>query len=188
MNSTPLYSSTPVNEVEPQQLRPEIAPTSSPAVLDEGKDSSLLEKKSDIRRPTFSNASSVSVDQHYGLHIMLPSSASNATVPASITSLRHCVVDMSIPTTDGKPFASLTVKGVKESLIICGQVDGPAHITGVEHSAIVVSCRQFRMHNCIDVDVYLSCTSNPIIEGCSRIRFSKIPKNYVSYIFIILKL
>lgn len=181
MNPTPVYSSTPVNEVEQHQLRPEIAPTSSPAVLDEGKDSSLLEKKSDIRRPTFSNASSVSVDQHYGLHIMLPSSASSTTVPASITSLRHCVVDMSIPTADGNPFASLTVKGVKESLIICGQVDGPAHITNVEHSVLVVSCRQFRMHNCLDVDVYLSCTSNPIIEDCSRIRFSKIPKAYVSH-------
>lgn len=179
MNPTPLYSSTPVHELEQPQLRPEIAPTSSPAVFDEGKDSSILERKSDnIRRPTFSNASSVSVDQHYGLHIMLPSSASNSTVPASITSLRHCVVDMSIPTTDGKPFASLTVKGVKESLIVCGQVEGPAHVTGVEHSVIVVSCRQFRMHNCADVDVYLSCTSNPIIEDCSRIRFSRIPKTY----------
>lgn len=111
---------------------------------------------------------------------MLPASASSATVPASITSLRHCVVDMSIPTTDGKPFASLTIKGVNESLIICGQVDGPAHITGVEHSVVVVSCRQFRMHNCADVDVYLSCTSNPIIEDCTRIRFGRIPKTYVS--------
>ncbi|KAH8693962.1 putative tubulin-specific chaperone c [Talaromyces proteolyticus] len=178
MNPTPIYSSTPVNEVEQLQLRPEIAPTSSPAILDEGKVSSLLEKKSDIRRPTFSNASSVSVDQHYGLHIMLPESASKATVPASITSLRHCVVDMSIPTHDGKPYASLVVKDVKESLLISGQVDGPAHITGVEHSVLVVSCRQFRMHNCVDVDVYLSCTSNPIIEDCSRIRFCRIPKNY----------
>lgn len=180
-NPTPLYASTPVNEIETLQLRPELAPTSSPAILDEGKDSAALEKKSnDIRRPSFSNQSSVSVDQHYGLHIMLPASASSAMVPASITSLRHCVVDMSIPTTDGKPFASLTIKGVKESLVICGQVDGPAHITGVEHSVIVVSCRQFRMHNCADVDVYLSCTSNPIIEDCSRIRFSRIPKTYVS--------
>lgn len=180
MNPTPIYSSTPVNEVEQLQLRPEIAPTSSPAILDEGKVSSLLEKKSDIRRPTFSNASSVSVDQHYGLHIMLPSSASKTTVPASITSLRHCVVDMSIPTQDGKPFASLTVKGVKESLLICGQVEGPAHLTGIEHSVLVVSCRQFRMHNCVDVDVYLSCSSNPIIEDCTGVRFTRVPKNYVS--------
>lgn len=181
INPTPNYASTPVNEVEQQQLRPEIAPTSSPAILEEGKDSSLLEQKSNsVHRPTFSNEASVSVNSHYGLHIMLPATASSSSVPASITSLRHCVVDMSIPTTNGKPYASLTVKGVKESLLICGQVQGPAHITGVEHSVVVVSCRQFRMHNCVDVDVYLSCSSNPIIEDCSNIRFGRIPKAYVS--------
>jgi len=90
---------------------------------------------------------------------------------------------MSVPTAEGKPYASLTIKGIKESLLICGQVNGPAHITGVEHSVIVVSCHQFRMHNCADVDVYLSCSSNPIIEDCTNIRFGRIPKAYVSAIF-----
>lgn len=88
---------------------------------------------------------------------------------------------MSIPTADGKPYASLTVKNIEESLLICGQVNGPAHITGMDHSVIVVSCRQFRMHNCKDVDVYLSCSSNPIIEDCSNIRFTRIPKAYVRH-------
>jgi hypothetical protein len=74
----------------------------------------------------------------------------------------------------------LTIKNVDESLLICGQVGGPAHITGVEHSIIVVSCQQFRMHNCKNVDVYLSCSSNPIIEDCSNVRFGRIPKAYVS--------
>ena len=124
--------------------------------------------------------SSVSVDDHQGLHIMLPASGSTSTVPVSITSLDRCIVDMSIPTANGKPYASLTAKGVQESLLICGQVNGPAHITGVERSVIVVSCRQFRMHNCSNVDVYLSCSSNPIIEDCSNIRFGRIPKAYVS--------
>lgn len=180
INPTPIYVSTPVNEVDQHQLRPEIAPTSSPAILGEGRDSSLLGKKSDaIQRPSFSDASSVSVNQHYGLHIMLPASSSSS-VPASMISLRHCVVDMSVPSANGKSYASLTINGVKESLLICGQVDGPVHITGVEHSVIVVSCRQFRMHNCIDVDVYLSCSSNPIIEDCSGIRFGRIPRVYVS--------
>lgn len=87
---------------------------------------------------------------------------------------------MSIPTSNGKPYATLTVKGVKESLLVCGQVNGPAHITGVENSVIVVSSQQFRMHNCVDVDVYLSCSSSPIIEDCSNIRFGRIPKAYVS--------
>ncbi|OJJ33914.1 hypothetical protein ASPWEDRAFT_41802, partial [Aspergillus wentii DTO 134E9] len=178
-NQTPNYPSTPLNEPDRIQLsRPEIAPTSMPAIAIDDTDSEVEKKQ---KTPGFSAAavSSVSVNNHHGLHIMLPASGSTSTVPASITSLRHCVVDMSIPTTDGKPYASLTVKGVKESLLVCGQVAGPAHITGVEHSVLVVSCRQFRMHNCSDVDVYLSSSSNPIIEDCTNIRFGRIPRAYV---------
>ncbi|KAG2413754.1 hypothetical protein HFD88_002943 [Aspergillus terreus] len=174
---TPNYPSTPLNEPDRQlQPRAEIAPTSIPE-MEFGNSS---EKPSgEISNPfAATSVSSVSVNNHYGLHIMLPASGSTATVPASITSLRHCVVDMSIPTADGKPYASLAVKGVKESLLVCGQIDGPAHITGVEHSIIVVTCRQFRMHNCADVDVYLSSSSNPIIEDCTNIRFGRIPRVY----------
>lgn len=177
-NNTP-NPSTPLNEPDKQQQeRPEIAPTSFPATALGVEPKSVAARKS-ASPFAASGVSSVSVDDHYGLHIMLPASGSSSTVPASITYLRHCVVDMSIPTADGKPYASLTVKDVKESLLICGQVNGPAHVTSVEHSVMVVSCRQFRMHKCQDVDVYLSCSSNPIIEDCSNIRFGRIPKAYV---------
>ncbi|KAJ5864779.1 uncharacterized protein N7529_006695 [Penicillium soppii] len=173
-NHTPNYPSTPLNEPDKQQQeRPELTPTSCPGV-----------STADFATHPHSNKfaatgiSSVSVDDHYALHIMLPASGSTSTVPASITSLDHCIVDMSIPTANGKPYASLTAKGIKESLLVCGQVNGPAHVTDVEQSVMVVSCRQFRMHNCKDVDVYLSCSSNPIIEDCSNVRFGRIPKAY----------
>ncbi|PKY08070.1 hypothetical protein P168DRAFT_286228 [Aspergillus campestris IBT 28561] len=177
--ATPNYPSTPLNEPDQlQQRKPEITPTSAP----------MLSVESAYDRPKHggptsagfaaSSIASVTVHDHHRLHIMLPASGSTDTVPASITSLRHCVVDMSIPTANGKPYASLTVKGVKDSLLVCGQVDGPAHITGVEKSVIVVTCRQFRMHKCSDVDVYLSSSSNPIIEDCTNVRFARIPRVY----------
>ncbi|KAA8645991.1 hypothetical protein EYZ11_004019 [Aspergillus tanneri] len=175
---TPNYPSTPLNEPD-QVLRPraEFAPTSIPTIsVDNDEKPSREEDKSSAFATT--SVSSVSVNNHFGLHIMLPASGSTASVPASITSLRRCVVDMSIPTANGKPYASLTVKGIKESLLICGQINGPAHITGTEHSIIVVTCHQFRMHNCSDVDVYLSSSSNPVIEGCTNVRFGRIPKAY----------
>lgn len=183
-NHTPNYPSTPLNEPDSQQQeRPELAPTSFPGVS-----TGDFSTKSHTDKPTGAFAatgiSSVSVDDHHNLHIMLPASGSTSTVPVSITSLDRCIVDMSIPTANGKPYASLTAKGVKESLLICGRVNGPAHITGIERSVIVVSCRQFRMHNCSDVDVYLSCSSNPIIEDCSNIRFGRIPKAYVSVLLL----
>ncbi|KAL4897744.1 tubulin binding cofactor C-domain-containing protein [Aspergillus ambiguus] len=175
---TPNFPSTPLNEPDRLlQPRAEIAPTSIPEMAFgvTGEKSKAEPKTSPFAA---NSVSSVSVNNHYGLHIMLPASGSTATVPASITSLRHCVVDMSIPTADGKPYASLAVKGVKESLLVCGQINGPAHVTGVENSIIVVTCRQFRMHNCADVDVYLSSSSNPIIEDCTNIRFGRIPRVY----------
>lgn len=183
-NHTPNYPSTPLNEPDSQQQeRPELAPTSFPGIS-----TGDFATKSHTDKPAGAFAatgvSSVSVDDHHKLHIMLPTSGSTPTVPVSITSLDRCIVDMSIPTANGKPYASLTAKGVKESLLICGRVNGPAHITGIERSVIVVSCRQFRMHNCSDVDVYLSCSSNPIIEDCSNIRFGRIPKAYVSVLLL----
>ncbi|PYH39130.1 putative tubulin-specific chaperone c [Aspergillus neoniger CBS 115656] len=175
---TPMYPSTPLNEPDNRLhlQRPELAPTSIPAfTVDEDED----KPKSDVGDGFAATAvSSVSVNNHHNLHIMLPSSGSTATVPASITHLRHCVVDMSIPTANGKPYTSLTIKSVKESLLVCGQINGPAHITGVENSILVVDCRQFRMHNCSNVDVYLSCSSNPIIEDCSNVRFGRKPRVY----------
>lgn len=177
---TPNYPSTPPADPMRPQQRPELAPTSVPSIAfgDADQKAEPAEKGGAFAA---TSVSSVSVDNHYGLHIMLPSSGSTSTVPANITSLRHCVVDMSIPTSNGKPYASLTVKGVRESLLVCGQVDGPAHITAMENSVIVVSSRQFRMHSCADVDVYLSCSSNPIIEDCTNIRFSRIPRAYVRH-------
>ncbi|ODM16988.1 hypothetical protein SI65_07387 [Aspergillus cristatus] len=177
-NNTPLYPSTPLNEPDKilQQHRPEVVPTSVPSISVGDTEEKPQEKE---QKAFAANVlSSVTVNNHHDLHIMLPASGSASAVPASITSLRHCVVDMSIPTANGKPYASLTVKGVEESLLVCGQIDGPAHITGVKHSVIVVSCRQFRMHDCRDVDVYLSSTSNPIIEGCSNVRFGRTPRAY----------
>jgi tubulin-specific chaperone C len=35
------------------------------------------------------------------------------------------------------------------------------------------------MHDCRDVDVYLYCTSRPIIEDCEGIRFTELPVTYM---------
>jgi tubulin-specific chaperone C len=122
----------------------------------------------------------VSISEHTGLHIILPSSASHATSSGSLTNLRKCIVDMSVPTTHGAPFAGLMLKNIKSSLIIVGQVAGAAHITAVEDSVVAVSSRQVRMHECKNVDIYLMCSSRPIIEDCSNVRFAPIPECYVS--------
>lgn len=135
-----------------------------------------------VRKPSFSQAANVNITGHDGLHIILPSSASHATSSGSITKLNRCIVDMSVPTTNGAPFAGLALKNIKNSLIVAGHVAGAAHITSVEDSIVVVASRQVRMHDCKNVDIYLHCASHPIIEDCSNIRFAPMPICYVSFI------
>lgn len=133
-----------------------------------------------IRKPSFSQAANVNITGHNGLHIILPSSASRATASGFLTRMTRCIVDMSVPTANGAPFAGLALKNIKESLIIAGRVAGAAHITAVEDSILAVASRQVRMHDCKNVDVYLHCASRPIIEDCENVRFSPIPECYVS--------
>lgn len=113
-------------------------------------------------------------------HIVLPTSAPVRNASAAISNIQHCVVDMSSIPEIGRSFANFVIKYACESLLICGKVDGAAHLTGITDSVIVVTCQQFRMHDCANVDVYLSCASKPIIEDCVAIRFSPLPESYVS--------
>lgn len=145
----------------------------------DGEHNSLKPDTAVIHKPSFSNSNSVTISGHNSVHIILPSSASHATSPGSLTSLKRCVVDLSVPTVSGQPLAGLTLKNIKESLLICGQVNGPAHVTGVENSVIVVACKQFRMHESRNCDVYLQCASRPIIENCHGVTFAPLPKAYV---------
>ncbi|KAK8075905.1 tubulin binding cofactor C [Apiospora phragmitis] len=134
-----------------------------------------------IRKPSFSTARTISIYDHTGLHIILPSSASRATASGSLADLDSCVVDMTVPTsslTSGVPFAGLVITKIHRSLLVCGTVTGPVHITGVKNSIIVVAARQVRIHECENVDLYLHCGSHPIIEDCSGMRFAPIPSTY----------
>ncbi|KAI0409247.1 tubulin-specific chaperone C [Xylaria palmicola] len=136
------------------------------------------EKVGGVRKPSFSTAKNIAISDHTGLHIILPSTASRATSSGSLTNLERCIVDMTIPTSTGAPFAGLALKNIRHSLIIAGHVAGAAHITGIEDSIVIVAARQVRMHNCKNVHVYLHCTSHPIIEDCSHVAFAPLPTHY----------
>ena len=131
-----------------------------------------------IRKPSFTSSSAVSLSSLSGVHVVLPSSASHATSSGTLTSIKHSIVDMSIPTNTGQPFAGLILKNIRESLILCGTVHGAAHITKMEQSVLVLTTRQFRMHECKNCVVYLHSSSRPIIEDCTGIRFAPLPRLY----------
>ncbi|KAK4540900.1 hypothetical protein LTR36_008842 [Oleoguttula mirabilis] len=133
-----------------------------------------------VRQFSFSQSTAVKINDHDGLHIILPPSAGHATSSGTLSNLRRCVVDMNSPTSSGHPFATLTLKNIKTSLIICGHVSGAVHLTNVSNSVIVVASRQFRMHESHNCDVYLLTTSRPIIEDCSAIHFAPLPDQYLT--------
>jgi hypothetical protein len=188
--NTPSYINTPANEVaqDAQQTTEEEggdedeegAPKAD-VNTETKRQPPPADPARNIDRPSLSTtATSTAISNQSNTHIILPSSAPNARTPCSLSKLSNCVVDLSVPTTANSPFASITITSVTSSLLLCGSVSGPAHITGVKKSVLVIKCRQFRMHDCEDVDVYLHCTSRPIIENCKGIRFAELPKFHVS--------
>ncbi|EFX00830.1 tubulin-specific chaperone [Grosmannia clavigera kw1407] len=166
------------------------AASTQPAVLPSGKNynaelSGSGGEVSSVRKPSFSSAREVALSGHAGLHIILPLSASRATASGSLTHLRGCVVDMSVPTSStgssgGAAFLSLVLKDMDRCLIVSGHVSGPVHVTGLRDCVVVVAARQVRIHECRNVDLYLHCGSRPIIEDCSGMRFAPLPHAYAS--------
>ncbi|PHH62876.1 hypothetical protein CDD81_6594 [Ophiocordyceps australis] len=128
-----------------------------------------------VRRPSFSAAKIISISEQKDLHIILPPLTAQATASGSLTGLRSCIVDMSQATANTKSFAGLALKDISKSLLVTGRVNGPVHITGVCNSILVVVARQVRIHECRGVDIYLHCSSHPIIEDCTEMRFAPLP-------------
>ncbi|EXJ88883.1 hypothetical protein A1O3_01947 [Capronia epimyces CBS 606.96] len=183
-SNTPASTNTPANEPV------DTAEDGEPAALEEMA-ASLAAKKSTIDRakavggeaahekdsPSLSTtATSISITDQSNTHIILPSSALHSQAPCTLQKITGSIVDLSVPTTETAPFASLTINVVSSSLLLCGSVSGPAHITKARNSVLVIKCRQLRMHECENVDVYLYCSSRPIIEDCKNIRFTELPK------------
>ncbi|KAF2198170.1 TBCC-domain-containing protein [Delitschia confertaspora ATCC 74209] len=127
----------------------------------------------------YANSTTITISQKSNTYITLFPSSTPTSSSGTISNLFHCVVDVT-PSSSTAPFATLILKSVKDSLIITGPVSGPIHITGLEKCVLVLVCRQFRMHDCKNVDVYLHCASRPIIEDCEGIRFAPLPETYVT--------
>lgn len=110
-------------------------------------------------------------------HIILAlpeTTASSSFSSLLLSDLKRCVTTFPLNTT---LFSSAAVKNVKSSfLYLGGSINGPLHLTGLTNVVLVVACRQLRMHEATNVDVYILCPSRPIIEDCKNIRFAPLGK------------
>jgi len=139
----------------------------------------IRDQKITIHRPSFLNASQLALFDHSNSHIQLPPLSAPPGSSSTFRDLKSCVIDISAASPSSAPLAGLTVRDVSKSVIICGVISGPIHITGVTDSILVVACRQYRMHECRNVDVYLHCGSNPIVEDVEGVSFTPLPESYM---------
>ena len=145
----------------------------------EDHDQEISDVSTGTRKLSISSTRDIAITDRENVHLVIPTSASHTTPAGALKNLKRCVVDMSASTTVGAPFASVAMKNIEKSLVIAGHVNGPVHITGVKDSILVVVARQVRIHDCANVDMYLHCTSHPIIEDCSGMRFAPASKTHV---------
>jgi len=72
----------------------------------------------------------------------------------------------------GSPLATAHVRSINRSILILDRINGALHLSGLTKCTVVAATRQFRLHDSRDVDVYLRCASEPVIEDCEDVRFA----------------
>jgi tubulin-specific chaperone C len=204
LSVTPGYLQTPPNERSTANRPvPDSAPPPSSSLTHSTTTAELPNNDKENDDPTSSShptsrpalsqtATSISINSTSKAHIILPStSARSPNTPCTISRLTSCVLDLSSATPSASknsstgspsPLANLTITHVSDSLLSCGTVNGPAHVTDLKNSVLVITCRQLRMHECHDVVVYLHCTSRPIIEDCSGVKFTTLPQTHLDLV------
>jgi hypothetical protein len=135
-------------------------------------------KSSIIHHPDFESARSISLKAQKDVFIcVLPASRGRDGRAARILEVEDSVVDLRGASQDvAHPLAALTIKGISNSVLVCGRVSGAVHVTGLKDVVLVAACRQLRMHECVDVSIYLHCASKPIIEACKNVGFAPLPE------------
>ena len=119
-------------------------------------------------------------DTHY---VLKASTLDDASI-ASLEAIRGSIVDLTMSGTISTSFATMMVKDVQTSLLVCGTIAGSTHITGMKNCTVVITARQIRVHECQDVIIYLQCSSRPIIEDCKETRFAPLPALFVRLLSI----
>ena len=66
-----------------------------------------------------------------------------------------------------------------DCILLLGHISGPCYLSNLHRCLVIVSCRQLRMHESTNCDVYLYCQSRPIVENCSGMRFAPFPEAYM---------
>ncbi|KAF5350545.1 hypothetical protein D9756_008724 [Leucocoprinus leucothites] len=100
--------------------------------------------------------------------------------PASdltISDLDHCILNL-LSTKDDLQLdiSAIHLRKISNSVLLLPIINGSILIHDLSRCVIVLGCHQFRMHSSTKVDVFLSISSNPIIEDGHDVRFAPYPR------------
>lgn len=99
---------------------------------------------------------------------------------AQITETSSCIVNLAARLDRDAPLANVQISRARQSLFLCGSVRGPVFTSNSSDCVVVTTCGQLRLHQCKNCVVYLYCSSKPVIEGCTGIKFAPLPDYFVS--------
>ncbi|VDK76536.1 unnamed protein product [Litomosoides sigmodontis] len=74
--------------------------------------------------------------------------------------------------------ATVNIDDCEECLIVTGPCSGSVFIRDCKNTSLFTVCQQFRSRNCINIDVFLFCTTKPIIESSKSMRFRSLALSY----------
>ncbi|EFO16689.2 XRP2 protein [Loa loa] len=74
--------------------------------------------------------------------------------------------------------ATVNVDDCEGCLIVTGPCKGSVFIRDCKNTTLFTICQQFRSRDCINIDVFLFCTTKPIIESSKLMRFRSLALSY----------
>ncbi|KAJ2219579.1 hypothetical protein IW143_002624 [Coemansia sp. RSA 520] len=103
---------------------------------------------------------------------IVATSNDNDATDCELRDISHCVVDLRAVS---HHIRALNCHRMKDSIVICHPFAGSATIRDAQNSIVILGVQQLRFEGCKDVDVYTHCTSHPVIERSTSMRFSPYP-------------
>ncbi|KAJ7130229.1 tubulin binding cofactor C-domain-containing protein [Mycena epipterygia] len=143
----------------------------SPVAIAVPEDSESSQRPASV--PMSTNLTLTSHSSRYLSQASLPpaSQASDLT----ISDLNNCIVNLLPTESSYLEISALHIRNLTDTILLLPVIRGSVLLHDLRRCIVVVGCHQFRMHTSEGVDVYLSIPSTPVIEHCSRIRFTSYP-------------
>lgn len=93
----------------------------------------------------------------------------DTTKDVYLIDLESCVIDLVNIKFD---IAILQMNRLKNCIVFVNPIKSSMIIDNCSNCYFVLACHQFRMHDSKNINVYLHCSSHPIIEDCVGIHFT----------------